>query len=244
MRTRVLFLLLLWMGLVGAPDIRAQERRNEDLALVGRVLDAATGTPLNGAFVHLEGEDWGVLTDENGRFNLTEVPRGLLSVAVEQLGYVDLIQTTRFGEGSEPLVLALEPDPLLLEGIEVVTDRFERRRRALAIPSQAYDREDLLGSGAFDVLEFVASRSLLRPVRCGSLSVDGICAYVRGSIRPISVYVDEAPLIGGLDYLQMIPPHELHRVEVYRSGAHIRVYTESFMERAGRIRFTPLAVLR
>jgi len=243
MRTRLFFLLLLWTGLVAAHGIRAQERQNQGIALVGRVLDAATGTPLSGAFVHLEGEDWGVLTDEDGRFSLPRVPRGLLSVAVEQLGYVDLVRTTEFREGAEPLVLALEPDPLLLEGIEVVTDRFERRRRALAIPSQAYDREDLLASADFDVLEFVASRSLLRPVRCGSLSVDGICAYVRGSIRPISVYVDEAPLIGGLDYLQMIQPHELHRVEVYRSGTHIRVYTEAFMERAGRIRFTPLAVL-
>ena len=244
MKTRLFLLLLLLTGLVGAQGLPAQERRDEDLALVGRVLDAATGTPLVGAFVHLEGEDWGVLTDENGRFSLTRITRGLLSVAVEQLGYVDLVQTTELREGAEPLLLVLEPDPLLLEGILVVTDRFERRRRALAIPSQAYDREDLLGSSAFDVLEFVASRSLLRPVRCGSLSVDGICAYVRGSIRPISVYLDEAPLIGGLDYLQMIQPHELHRVEVYRSGAHIRVYTEAFMERAGRIRFTPLAVLR
>jgi len=243
MKSRVLFLLLLCLA-SGVKAVQAQEREGEKNVLVGRVIDAATGTPLVGAFVHLDGEDWGVLTDDEGGFRLPGVPDGLLSLMVEQLGYVKSVQRARVIEGGGPVLLALEPDPVLLEGIQVVTDRFERRRKALAVPSQAFDREELVTSPAFNVLDFVTARTLLRPVPCGTLSFDGICAYVRGSLRPVSVYVDEAPLLGGLDYLEMIDPRELQRVEVYRSGAHIRVYTQAFMERAGRARLTPLGVLR
>jgi hypothetical protein len=242
MRIRVLFLLALTLG-VGVGGLRAQAREREENVLLGRVIDATTGTPLVGAFVHLDGEDWGVLTGEEGAFRLTGTPTGILSVVVEQLGYVKGVHTARVEEGAAPILLALEPDPVLLEGIQVVTDRFERRRRSLAIPSQAFDREDLVTSPAFTVLDFVAARTLLQPVRCGTLSFDGICAYVRGSLRPVSVYVDEAPMLGGLDYLDMIEPYELQRVEVYRNGTHIRLYTQAFMERAGKIRLTPLAAL-
>jgi hypothetical protein len=240
MRMRVSILLALVLA-VGVGGVRAQEQ--EENVLAGRVIDATTGTPLVGAFVHLEGEDWGVLTGEEGTFRLPGVREGVLPVVVEQLGYGKEVHTARFGADSPPVLLALDPDPVLLEGIQVVTDRFERRRKALAVPSLAFDREDLVTSPAFNLLDFVAARTLLRPVRCGSLSFDGICAHVRGSLRPVSVYVDEAPVLGGLDYLEMMDPHEVQRVEVYRSGAHIRIYTQAFMERAGKIRLTPVAVL-
>jgi len=242
MRIRLSFLLIPLL-LLGARDLRGQVEDPQPKRLVGHVIDAATGTPLVGAFVHRTGEDQGVLTDDEGRFLLPEIPAGLVSLSVEQLGYMPLTQRSLLQENAGPVVLALEPDPILLEGIQLVTDRFERRRRALAVASRAFDREDLVTSPAFNVLDFVTSRTLLRPFRCGRLSVDGICAYVRGRIRPVTVYVDEAPFLGGLAFLEMMEPHELQRVEVYRGGAHIRVYTQAFMERAGRIRLTPLGVL-
>jgi len=242
MKSRCLYLLLPIL-LFFSPGLGAQDRDVGEPALVGRVIDATTGTPIVGAFVHLDQEKWGVLTGEGGHFRLTGVPAGVITVVVEQLGYVELAKADLVPRESTPVVLALEPDPVLLEGIQVVTDRFERRRKALAVPSQAFDREELITSPFFNVLDFVSSRTLLRPFRCGGISIDGICAYVRGRVRPVTVYVDEAPFLGGLEFLDMMEPHELHRVEVYRSGAHIRVYTEAFMERAARIRLTPLGVL-
>lgn len=242
MKSRFMYLLVPVL-LFGVPGLQGQERTTKEPVLVGRVIDAATGNPIVGAFVHPDQERWGVLTDEAGRFRLTGISDLPISVAVEQLGYVTLVQPDLVPDESIPILVALEPDPVLLEGIQVVTDRFERRRRALAVPSQVFDREELITSPFFNVLDFVSSRTLLRPFRCGGISIDGICAYVRGRVRPVTVYVDEAPFLGGLEFLNMMEPHELHRVEVYRSGAHIRVYTEAFMERAARIRLTPLGVL-
>ena len=236
------WLLLPFALILGARGIEAQEREEEDPILTGRVIDATTGTALVGAFVHLDGERWGVLTDDEGRFHLPKISWGLNSFAVEQLGYVDLVQTTIVEKGGDPVLLALEPDPVLLEGIQIVTDRFERRRRAVAVASQAFTREDLLQAPAFDLLDFIKTRSLLWTVPCGGYSIEGLCAYIRGRKRTVSVYLDEIPFLGGLDLLTTMMPHELHRMEVYRSGAHIRLYTEQFMKRAGKTRLTPMAV--
>ena len=48
-------------------------------------------------------------------------------------------------------------------------------------------------------------------------------------------------MVGGMEYLSVIPPHELYLVEVYASGRHIRAYTNHFMERAAKTRLRPMA---
>lgn len=228
---------------LGAPCLDAQERDpSSGTQLVGQVVDASTGTPLLGAFVHLEGDDRGVLTEKDGTFVLPRVPQGVRSVMAEQLGYADLVQTIIVGEENEALVLAMTPDPILLEGIAVVMDRFERRRRATAVSSRVFERDDLLNSPAIDALEFVENRSFFRTFPCRGTHFESQCALVRGRVRPVSVYVDEMRFLDGLAYLRMLQPYELHRVEVYGGGRHIRVYTEGFLERAGKTRLHPLAV--
>lgn len=239
MKTRALFLVLATL-LIFSPALMAQEEQGEGPALLGRVIDSDTGTPLLGAFVHLQGEAWGVITDDDGRFRLPRLPNGLLSVMVEQLGYVELVQTVQFEDGGASLFFALTPDPILLEGIEVVMDRFERRRRAYAHASQLLDREELVNSSAFDLLDLIQSRSLLNPIACPASEIEWTCAMVRGQIRPLSVYVDEFPFWGGFDFLSMVQPHELHMVEIYYSRGQVRVYTEAYMERIGR---RPIAVM-
>lgn len=228
---------------LGAPCLDAQQTSEiSGIRLVGQVVDANTGTPLLGAFVHLQGDLRGVLSDKDGTFVLTGVPKGIRSVAAEQLGYAHLVQTIQVGEENENLVLAMTPDPILLEGIEVVMDRFERRRRATAVSSRVFERDDLLNSPAIDALEFIEKRSFFRTFPCRGTHSESQCALVRGRVGPVSVYVDEMPFLDGLAYLRMLQPYELHRVEVYGGGRHIRVYTEGFLERAGRTRLHPIGV--
>jgi hypothetical protein len=233
MKTRQLFIILSILSL-GIPALSAQEREEEGAALKGRVLDSETGTPLIGAFVHLVEADWGVLTDDEGLFRLPDLSHGLHSFAVEQLGYVDLIQTLELERDTGMVLFQLTPDPILLEGIQVVTDRFERRRRAHAFSSTLLDRNTLLASSAFDLVDLIQSRTFLNPFPCPATEIERTCAIVRGRVRTVSVYLDEIPFWGGLDFLSMVQPHELHRVEVFYSRGQVRVYTEAFMERVGR----------
>ena len=193
----------------------AQDR--QPFELVGTVQDAG-GRPLVGAFVAQGDSKWGSLTSETGRFVLPNVTPGPASLTVELIGYETRTWTGIVAPG-EALKITLEAQPILLEGLNVVTDRFESRRRATATTVRAYDRRALVTSPQDNALDFLTARAGITRTQC------------RG----------EWSVVGGMEYLSVIPPHELYLVEVYASGRHIRAYTNHFMERAAKTRLRPMA---
>jgi len=211
---------------------------DDQARIVGVIVDASTDMPLAGAHVSVETSDWGSLTTENGRFLLCEIGDGTHRVTVERLGYVTLQSWVEADASGEPVALHMRPDPILLEGLEVVTDRFERRRRAAATMVRAFDQEDLASSGYWSAADFVDMRAGIMTTQCGI----NRCVYYRGRVVNPTVYLDEFPLIGGWSHLEMIPTSELYMVEVYRRGTHIRAYTHNFMKRAARVRLAPMII--
>lgn len=230
--------LLLAMALSAAQGAAQDVDDRAPFDLVGTVLDEA-GEPLVGAFVSFEGSEWGSLTNRSGRFELPSVTPGEVTLEAELLGY-ETLQWTATVRAGAPVTLTLSPRPILLEGLTVVTNRFESRRKAAGFSVRAFDRDDLATSMAPDILEFVATRAALSRVSCrGTWTTE--CFMVRGRAVAPSVWIDEAPVVGGMDYLRTFRPHELYMVEVYAGGRQIRAYTPRFMERAARIRLNPIA---
>ena len=45
------------------------------------------------------------------------------------------------------------------------------------------------------------------------------------------MYIDETPVIGGLDELESYPTAQIYLMEVYSAGGEIRAYTYNFMQR-------------
>lgn len=221
-----------------APRAEAQQEEAEIAGTIaGRIVDAESGRPLFGALVTIEGTDRGVLSDAEGRFSLSRMLAGEHEIMVAQLGY----DTLRIGAitGGDPLRLALDPNPVLLEGIRVVTDRFRRRRNAVATSVRAFDREQLLVSASSDAREFVSRNAGLVPTSCLGFASPTPCAWVRGRPQPIRVYIDDNPTVGGLDHLAMYQPHELYLVEVFAGGRHIRAYTNWYMSHAASRKLLP-----
>ena len=132
----------------------------------------------------------------------------------------------------------MRPDPILLEGLEIVSNRFDRRRRATAHVVWAYDHEELASSHYWTAAEFVDSRPGVFTTPCGI----NRCIYHRGRTIEPTVYLDEFPLIGGWTQLESLPTSQLYMIEVYRRGMHIRAYTHGFMERAAKVRLAPLPI--
>ena len=221
-----------------AGEASAQERAAaRSFDLVGTVTDPS-GRPLVGAFVALEGSKWGSLTGENGRFRIPRVTEGDVSLTAQLIGYANLQWTGTAREGVEvPLVLRSEP--ILLEGLTVVADRFGSRRRAFPAAVRWLDHTALVTSAQDNVLDFLTSRGGIPRVSCrGTWSTE--CFLVRGMAVEPNVWVDEAPIIGGMDYLRSVQPHELYMVEIYGSGRHIRAYTNRYMEWAAEHPVYPL----
>lgn len=211
----------------------------DDPRILGVVIDDATGQPLANTLVSIEASEWASLTTEDGRFLLCGVGEGTHVVTAEQLGYATLkayVETSREGDLN---VVRMRPDPILLEGLEVVTDRFERRRKAAATTVRAFDQEDLARSGYWTAAEFVASRAGVFTTICEGGTT---CVVRRGRKVNPTVYLDEFPLIGGWFQLETLPTSQLYMIEVFSRGAHIRAYTHGFMERAAKVRLAPFPI--
>jgi hypothetical protein len=223
---------------VGSTQERDDSGVVEELDVFGQVVDAASGERLVGAWVGITGTDWGSISNAEGRFRIPDLQPGPLSLTVEQLGYETREWRGEVTPDNELLLVELQPRPVILEGLEVVTDRFRSRRMAATTRVVAYDASDLTRATERNALEYVRYRT------SGIVSCNGrrgnSCVLVRGrSVEPV-VYLDEAPLLGGLEYLETLQPWELHMIEVYGGGSHIRAYTPRFMERAAESRLLPL----
>lgn len=221
--------LLFVLGiLVLPPSLGAQETRT----VSGVVVDAESGAPVSDALVAIRGTGRSVVTDAEGRFDISGVPLGRLQLVLRHLVY---------GEHTQPLEVeasgsldfrisvtsrAIELAPL---GVEV-TSREARNQRASGTATHVIDRATIeaapLGQGLLPILQG----------RIPSLRVEGNCVEFRdfrqvsfpvpGSpevrmttpCRDITVYVDGVPDEQGSYLLAQLSPEDVERIEVV-SGA-------------------------
>lgn len=240
---QTLFPTLLAAALLGPLPSMAQvaeEGEPDRIVFHGQVLNGTTGQPVAGAAVYLPDPNLGYFTRENGAFRIPDLPRGHYTVEVERLGYVTLAVELELTDSSIRVDFELEPQPVILEGLEVVVDRFERRRRGAATSVRVLDEDRLRTSSAWDALEAVQHATGFYPVPCPRHYREWDCIISRGRPVPPSVYIDEAPAVGGLNQLAIYQPHDFYLVEIYARGRHIRAYTHGFMERAARMRLSPI----
>lgn len=215
---------LLAAGIVLGADAPLHAQETEGPGVTGRVVDARSGAPIRGAFVGLYPADEGVLTDSTGFFSLPVSASPPYDLVAEQLGYSDGRIAVSAAEVDGGVEIRIEPDPVALQELEVVTERFARERNAYAGAVNAYDQDFMLsqpGQTAFDI----AVRSAgLRP--CTSSSFEEWCAVSRGQLVPVRVYVDEIPVAwDGVNSLRDYHAGEVYLMEVYGFGRMIRVLT-------------------
>lgn len=203
------------------------------VAFTGRVVDAATGTPLPWTSLWLRDERRSA-AGAQGVFRIPDVPTGSYLLLVRQMGYASVYVPVRVTAPPEPVEVRLEPDPVVLEGLTVAHDRLRGRRNAYPGVALAYDRERLSRSGSPDVLHFLSYRTPVNVFPCEGPAMSHFCVLGRGG-RPVepTVYLDELPLWGGLDVLRSYRPEELYLVEVFGRST-VRAYTHEFVEQLAR----------
>lgn len=228
------------------------------VVLQGRVEDAVTREPVQGARVLSADSAHFVFTDSLGYFALSVRQQDAGALHVDRLGYV----VQRFDLGPETggrlAVLLLEPAPVELAALNVVseaaltelTTNLELRRRAYAHSLVTLDRTWLarFGIGA-SVLDVVRQR-VPGLFACGTAEIQ-LCAPGRArtirNMNPVKGYdvcIDGwSSLAPWLD-LAGLPTDDVALVEVYRGGdAQVRVYTQRYLlwrARTGRTDALPL----
>lgn len=214
----------------------------EQVVFAGQVVDTYLGQPVSGALIVLpdarkpDGSTIAGVTDESGRFSISDVPTGPSEVAVSRLGYAELAQVLDIQDGLF-VEVALIPKPLVLEGIEVYVDRLESRLRSVPFSSNTHTETDLRFSPDLNVADYLDSRPGFSFVPCFDGASGSVFTRQRDCIRTRGVtpqrpkvFIDDAPAFGGVQELATLPTTEVYRVEVIRGCAQIRVYTIAYSE--------------
>jgi len=218
--------LLLVQALALPPSVHAQDTR----VVSGVVEDAESGAPVSDAQVTIRGTGLSVITDSEGRFQLSGVPVGSLELVLRHIAY---------GEQAEALVVeasgsldfrirassrAIELEPL---GVEVAS-REAQAQRASGTANNVIDRatiEAFPPGGGQGLLPLLQSR-------IPSLRVLGNCVeyrflqhavvhdpanpelFITVPCRDITVYLDGAPNPQGSELLRQLPPDAVERIQV------------------------------
>lgn len=229
-----------------APDTVGTAR----VRVSGWVVDSHTGWPLANVKVSIPRLHREVLTDRAGAFRIDRVPEGDWPVAVGRIGYTPEVLRIPADSASTELTLSLTPEPVLLEELQAVVDRYAVRRNQLGESVAVLDHATLsiqAGSTRDALLRHASLSRIPCPSRGGSgvrATMDPrVCVSVRGTAMIPEVYIDERFARGGLDDLELIEPREIEMVEVFRGGAVIRVYTTVFIRNMARNRQGPMPYL-
>ncbi|HEX7051920.1 MAG TPA: TonB-dependent receptor [Longimicrobiales bacterium] len=143
-------LALALAALAVAPPDAAAQRPAE---LVGRIVEQATGAPVEGARVELVEAGLDVFSDAAGRFRFRGVEPGRYTLRVVRLGYRPRTLMAQLGNGrTERLDVALVPEVLALDALRV-TARRAAPAGAIEIGREAIERSGATSAG--DVLRAI-----------------------------------------------------------------------------------------
>jgi len=250
-RTHWQFIACALAALAAAAPASAQRA-----TLKGQVVDAESGQPIAAAVVEVMPRHEKAMTDAQGRFTL-RTTRGEHVIVADAMGFGNVMTPVELADDEVEVQVALEKDPVMLQGIVATANRLESRRRAYPYPVHALDATQIATSGAPDMAILVRERLGVTFTECSryapgfalatSRRLDPFagasgymgCVYSRGIAAHSSVYVDEVRM-PDTGILSLYGPQDVAAVEVYHNGEQIRVYTRWFMERAARTNYRPL----
>jgi TonB-dependent receptor len=132
---------VLGTGLLAA-DAQAQQRG----VVQGRIVDASDGSPLPGANIVVEGTTIGTSADQNGRYQLTNVPTGSQTLVASFVSYEQERATITVQAGATA-TQNFELQSRVLEGGEIIVTGIRRSQsRAISQKRQAMNVVDVLSA--------------------------------------------------------------------------------------------------
>jgi len=196
--------------------------------IVGRVTNAATGKPLEGARVEMMGTVQAATADSTGEYRLTEVPPGALTLAVSYTGLNTVEDTVTVISGvSTRHDVGLTADIYRLSKFVVSGER-EGNAESITIQKQSDGVKNVVSTDAFGSLAGNPADLLMRLPGIEAESVGGDRRYVRirGLHQSLSTVTMDGSRVGsgggasggGRDYeFNPVGSDTIERIEVVKS---------------------------
>ena len=212
----------------------------ETFTLTGQIVDAVNGNAVISAVVKFPELRRFVFSDTRGRFRAPDFPAGTWDIVVEMLGYHTLDWPITVAEGNG-LLLRLNPDPIALEGLRVRSRAdvlLERRRRRHPYRVDHISPQDIADAVNPDPTAIFRWNANVPLRTCDFGPVEQVhgCYDSRGRVRGVRVLLDDAPLLGGMNELQMFPSGHIHSMDWVPGKGELRIYTTLFIERLNNSR--------
>lgn len=224
-------------------------------AITGRVTEAATGAPLPGANVVVEGTTRGASTDSDGRFRLRDVPAGTQTVVVSFVGFEPAEATLTIDAGATVEEdFALESQTLQ-SGEVIVTGLRRSQSRAISQKRQAFNVVDVLSAddiGSLPEQNVAEAVQRLPGMVIRNDRGEGRFVSIRGSAAALNnVTLDGNTLASTASSrataLDLLPAEMVSNIEVTKAvtpdmdgnaiGGSININTLSAFDRSGAFAF-------
>lgn len=200
--------------------------------LTGYVTDYISGDPVQGAVVSVMGTNSAVLTDDDGRFIMDDLPPGRHLVNTDHLAFEERTDSvTIFGDETVDIEVRMATEALEVEGL-VIAARTRYAETSLLGAGQRADvmsREDIEvalpgANGAVDLLRRMNTPGLR--VRDGYIQdeitgvmIPGLCIEVGrrppgGGCAPAAVALNDVLVIYPDMFLRSLDPNVIDRIEV------------------------------
>lgn len=193
--------------------------------VTGRLVDAATDAPVEGAETWLRGTPYRMLTDGRGRFAFNGVPPGTYMLVTDHLAYGLKMDTLEVASGQELLVeMQVDNRPIEIAPLVVTTEssgpgEVARRRGGIVISREQIEEVRQRSRDASDVL-----RSLHVPGVMVQHNVDGsICVgFATGQVHmretgcvPMIIFINDVRATNANLALR-VPPDAIERMVIYK----------------------------
>jgi hypothetical protein len=158
-------------------------------AITGKVVDFENGNPLAGATVRIEGTAWAAVTDEQGRFELKDIPAGSYTLLLSYVGYAsDRFSELVVTDGRITQVdFKLQPTRTMNE---VVVNSSRIRRRAVANTTDGQMVKEVYN--AKSVISGISNEQIAR-------TLDRDAAEVVKRIPGVNISEDRFVIVRGLN---------------------------------------------
>ena len=125
----IIQLSVLFCIILGSSSVFAQKS-----IIRGKVYDKESGQPIMAATVYLEGTNYGVTTDENGFFSISNLDKGTYKLGASFLGYNDEKIDIELGAGKIVFKnIYMTTSEVQLKETEIVSNKNEERKSQVYI---------------------------------------------------------------------------------------------------------------
>jgi len=194
----------------------------------GSVADSI-GRPLADALISVTGARTQIVSDAAGRFRLTEVPAGSLTLTVRLYGYRPEQRAVRLAAGDSVRVsVTLYPLPVQLGALQV-TGTKRAQSQAEAVTTIALVSDTALRQRAVNTPDEAVNYVPAVQMIDGQVNIRGSSGFVNGLGSRVLLLVDGVPMNqadrGGINW-DVLPIQEIDHIEVSK-GAGSAVYGSS-----------------